>query len=240
MNDYLLRIENLYKYYGDRCILNDIDFKRIGSAPLVVRIILVLLVCVIVGVAGYFLSTTKQLETLQKVQNEESALRQTFVEKQSKAANLDAYKQQLEEMRISFGTLLRQLPNRTEIETLLTDISQTGISSGLDIEFFKPEGLAPKEFYAEYPIKLKVTGRYHEFAEFVSGSRRSFVVEDGRGEEERGREESGAAGAGRHVVRRSRTSGGSMRGEGTPLPDATRILPRPNGALSARARVPRP
>ena len=63
----------------------------------------------------------------------------------------------------------RQLPNETEIETLLTDISQTGISAGLDIDYFKPEGLRPKEFYSEYPIKLKVTGRYHEFAEFISG-----------------------------------------------------------------------
>ncbi|MCK4833461.1 MAG: type 4a pilus biogenesis protein PilO, partial [Gammaproteobacteria bacterium] len=60
-------------------------------------------------------------------------------------------------------------PNETEIETLLTDISQTGISSGLEIDYFKPEGLRPKEFYSEYPIKLKVTGRYHEFAEFISG-----------------------------------------------------------------------
>jgi type IV pilus assembly protein PilO len=72
-------------------------------------------------------------------------------------------------MRTSFGTLLRQLPNETEIETLLTDISQTGISAGLEIDFFKPEGLRPKEFYSEYPIKLKVTGRFHEFAEFISG-----------------------------------------------------------------------
>ena len=72
-------------------------------------------------------------------------------------------------MRTSFGALLRQLPNETEIETLLTDISQTGISAGLEIEYFKPEGLRPKEFYSEYPIKLKVTGRYHEFAEFISG-----------------------------------------------------------------------
>lgn len=149
--------------------LNDIDFKKIGSAPLAVKVILIVLLCAIVATAGYFLSTTKQLEALDKIKKEESTLRQTFTEKQAKAANLDAYKQQLDEMRVSFGTLLRQLPNKTEIETLLTDISQTGISSGLEIEFFKPEGLSPKEFYAEYPIKLKVTGRYHEFAEFVSG-----------------------------------------------------------------------
>ena len=116
---------------------------------------------------GYL--TAGKLEELQKVEKEEVSLRATFDEKAAKAANLEAYKQQLDEMRQSFGALLRQLPNKTEIETLLTDISQTGISSGLDIDLFKPEGLIPKDFYAEYPIRLKVTGRYHEFAQFVSG-----------------------------------------------------------------------
>ncbi len=149
--------------------INDIDFKKIGSAPLAVKAILVILVCIAVAVAGYFLIITSKLEKLEQTQREEQNLRQTFVEKQGKAANLDAYKQQLEEMRVSFGTLLRQLPNKTEIENLLTDISQTGISAGLEIDYFKPEGLNPKEFYAEYPIKLRLTGHYHEFAEFVSG-----------------------------------------------------------------------
>ncbi len=149
--------------------INDIDFKKIGSAPVAVKAVLVLLVCIIVAAAGYALDITNQLDKLKQAEREESTLRQTFTEKQAKAANLDAYKQQLEEMRVSFGTLLRQLPNKTEIETLLTDISQTGISAGLEIEYFKPEGLNPKEFYAEYPIKLRLTGHYHEFAEFVSG-----------------------------------------------------------------------
>jgi len=145
------------------------DLSKIGMAPAPVKILLTVIVCIAVAAAGYFLDTTKQLETHKKAIAEEGDLRRTFDEKQAKAANLDAYKQQLEDMRISFGTLLRQLPNKTEIETLLTDISQTGISSGLEIDYFKPEGLEQKEFYAEYPIKLKVTGRYHEFAEFVSG-----------------------------------------------------------------------
>ena len=145
------------------------DIKKIGMAPMPVKIGLIAFVCIAVIVAGYFLDTTKQLDALEVVAAEELALRETFSTKQAKAANLDAYKQQLEEMKVSFGALLRQLPNKTEIETLLTDISQTGISSGLEIDYFKPEGLSPQEFYAEYPIKLKVTGRYHEFAEFVSG-----------------------------------------------------------------------
>ena len=152
--------------------LNNIDvndLKNIGTAPAIVKGILIILLCVIVAVAGYFLLTTPKLEELKKVEMEEVNLRSVFDEKAAKAANLEAYKQQLDEMRQSFGALLRQLPNKTEIETLLTDISQTGISSGLEIELFKPEGLVPKDFYAEYPIKLRVTGRYHQFAQFVSG-----------------------------------------------------------------------
>lgn len=145
------------------------DLKKIGTAPLPIKIAIIVILCIALLVAGYFLDTTQQQIDLEKVIAEEQQLRQIFAGKQAKAANLEAYKQQLEEMRTSFGTLLRQLPNETEIETLLTDISQTGISAGLDIDYFKPEGLRPKEFYSEYPIKLKVTGRYHEFAEFISG-----------------------------------------------------------------------
>ena len=145
------------------------DLKNIGTAPGIVKVFLIVLLCVIVAAAAYFLVITPKLEELTKVEMEEVNLRTIFDEKAAKAANLDAYKQQLDEMRQSFGALLRQLPNKTEIETLLTDISQTGISSGLEIDLFKPEGLIPKDFYAEYPIKLKVTGRYHQFAQFVSG-----------------------------------------------------------------------
>ncbi len=145
------------------------DIKNIGTAPGIVKTFLVVALCVIVATAGYFLVTTPKVEELKKVEKEELSLKIVFDEKAAKAANLDAYKQQLDEMRQSFGALLRQLPNKTEIETLLTDISQTGISSGLEIGLFKPEGLIPKDFYAEYPIKLKVTGRYHQLAQFVSG-----------------------------------------------------------------------
>ena len=152
--------------------LNNIDIndiKKIGMAPTPVKAVLIVLACIGVATAGYFLDTTKQLDQLKIAAAQENSLKETFATKHRKAVNLEAYKQQLDEMRSSFGALLRQLPNSTEIETLLTDISQTGIASGLEIEYFKPEGLNRKEFYAEYPIKLKVTGRYHEFATFVSG-----------------------------------------------------------------------
>ena len=121
------------------------DLKKIGSAPLAVKIAVIVVLCAALVAAGYFLDTTKQKAELEKFVAEEQQLRQVFSGKQAKAANLEAYKQQLEEMRTSFGALLRQLPNETEIETLLTDISQTGISSGLEIDFFKPEGLRPKD-----------------------------------------------------------------------------------------------
>ena len=152
--------------------LSDIDvndIKKIGSASTPVKVIIIILLCLIAAGAGLFFDTKAQLEILEKAEQEEQTLRTTFDEKQSKAANLDAYAQQLEDMKQSFGALLRQLPNKTEIESLLTDISQTGIASGLEIEYFKPEGLSPKEFYAEFPIKLRVTGRYHQFGKFVSG-----------------------------------------------------------------------
>ena len=152
--------------------LNEIDvndIKKIGSAPMPVKIALIIILCIVVAVAGYFIDTTNQLDVLDMAEKKEQELRDVFDKKQSKAANLEAYSQQLDEMKRSFGALLRQLPNKTEIESLLTDISQTGIASGLDIEFFKPEGLYPKEFYAEFPIKLRVTGRFHQFGRFVSG-----------------------------------------------------------------------
>lgn len=152
--------------------VNDLDvedIKKIGTAPQPVKIGVIIAVCIIVAIAGFWFDIKGQLAQLETAEQKESQLRTVFDAKQSKAANLEAYKQQLKDMERSFGALLRQLPNKTEIETLLTDISQTGIASGLDIEYFKPEGLVPKDFYSEYPIKLRVVGRYHQFAQFVSG-----------------------------------------------------------------------
>jgi type IV pilus assembly protein PilO len=145
------------------------DLKKIGSAPMPAKIAVIAVVCIAVALGGFFTFTKPQLALLKAAENKEVDLRDEYDKKSSKASNLEAYKQQLDDMRRSFGALLRQLPNKTEIETLLVDISQTAIASGLDIEYFKPEGLAPKEFYAEFPIKVRVTGRYHQFAKFVSG-----------------------------------------------------------------------
>ena len=145
------------------------DLKNIGSAPKPVKIIALIIIFITALSLGYFLKITKLNEQLDRLVAKEKTLRQTYDAKQATAVNLDAYTQQLDDMRKSFGTLLRQLPDKTEIESLLTDISQTGIAAGLEIEFFKPDRLISKEFYSEYPIKLKVSGRYHQFANFISG-----------------------------------------------------------------------
>ena len=145
------------------------DLKNIGSAPKPAKIVVLIAIFIGVIVAGYFLKITDLNKELVQLEAEEQKLRLSFDQMQGTAVNLDAYTQQLEDMRKSFGALLRQLPDKTEIESLLTDISQTGIAAGLEIEYFKPENLTSKEFYSEYPIKLKVSGRYHQFATFISG-----------------------------------------------------------------------
>ena len=118
---------------------------------------------------GYWLDTKDQGMRLEKAEQKEQELRQAFEVKAKKAANLQAYEQQLEEMRESFGAMLRQLPNKTEVAELLVDISQTGLASGLEFELFKPQSEIPKEFYAELPISIRVKGDYHEFGNFISG-----------------------------------------------------------------------
>ncbi len=149
--------------------LNELDFSNIGVWPTPVKLILVLIVCVLVAVGGYHLDTKQQLKDLETVEKQENQLRQTFETKQAKASNLAAYRKQLEEMKQSFGAMLRQLPNKTEVAELLVDVSQTGLASGLEFELFKPNAEVPREFYAELPIEIKVKGDYHEFGNFISG-----------------------------------------------------------------------
>ncbi len=121
------------------------------------------------GAGWYFLNTEAQYLQLEQAEKVEQDLRQDFEIKQAKAANLEAYRAQLAEMQESFGAMLRQLPNKTEVADLLVDVSQTGLAAGLEFELFQPQGEVPKDFYAELPIKIKVVGDYHEFGEFVSG-----------------------------------------------------------------------
>ncbi|MEM7400712.1 MAG: type 4a pilus biogenesis protein PilO [Pseudomonadota bacterium] len=148
--------------------LKNVNLANIGTSPLWVKVLLIGLVCIAILFAGYWLHHKNQLEDLKRVQAKEVELKTTFENKAEKAANLELYKVQLEEMRRTFGTLLRQLPSKTEIPALIVDISQTGLASGLEIELFKPEAESIKEFYAEKPISLRVRGDYHQFGSFSS------------------------------------------------------------------------
>jgi type IV pilus assembly protein PilO len=124
---------------------------------------------VVLLLGAYFLVWDGQRPELQRRQGEELQLRQEFRDKHAKAVNLDVYKQQLKDIERSFGALLRQLPGKTEVPNLLVDISQTGLAAGLQEKLFQPEPEQKKDFYAELPIKIRLTGSYHQFGEFVSG-----------------------------------------------------------------------
>jgi type IV pilus assembly protein PilO len=152
----------------DLAQLRNIDFNDVGRWPMSVKTIAIAIICVAVLGAGLWLDTRRQMDALDSIRQKERALKADFQDKQAKAASLDAYKVQMEEMRRSFGAMLRQLPSKTEVAELLVDISQTGLQSGLEFELFKPESERPADFYAELPIKIKVAGSYHEFGQFVS------------------------------------------------------------------------
>ena len=149
--------------------LDDLDLTNIARWPAAARavIILVMMGCIIF--LGYWFHTKDQLLELDKTVQLKKDLKFIFEKKAEQATNLEAYEQQLEDMRESFGAMLRQLPNQTEVADLLVDISQTGLASGLEFELFKPQPENPKEFYAELPISIRVVGEYHEFGNFVSG-----------------------------------------------------------------------
>lgn len=149
--------------------IQELDPNNIGNWPLPVRAIIVSIVIVAVLFAGYYLDTEQQQMKLERAKNKENILKSDFEKKQAKAVNLDAYKAQMVEMEESFGTMLRQLPSKTEVADMLVDITQTGLASGLEFELFKPNKESPKEFYAELPISIKVNGSYHNLGKFVSG-----------------------------------------------------------------------
>lgn len=148
---------------------SNLDPENIGNWPVLVRSLIVVFTSFIVLGLVYYFDTQDQLTELESTQQKEDSLKSTFEKKQAKAASLDAYKDQMKEMEESFGTMLRQLPSKTEVADLLVDITQTGLASGLEFDLFQPKSEAPKEFYAELPIEIKVKGNYHQLGEFVSG-----------------------------------------------------------------------
>ena len=150
--------------------LQSLDPRDPGRWPLAVRAGAVgLCFVVLTAVLIYFFVWDQQLPELQRREDVEQQLRQEFRTKHAKAVNLDLYKQQLKDIERSFGALLRQLPGKTEVPNLLVDISQTGLSAGLEEKLFQPQPEQKRDFYAELPIKIRLTGSYHQFGQFVSG-----------------------------------------------------------------------
>jgi type IV pilus assembly protein PilO len=150
--------------------LRSLDPRDPGRWPLAVRAGAVGLCFVLLSVVlTYIFVWDEQVPELQKREDTEQALRTEFKNKHAKAVNLQVYKDQLKDIERSFGALLRQLPGKTEVPNLLVDISQTGLSAGLEEKLFQPQAEQKKDFYAELPIKISLTGSYHQFGEFVSG-----------------------------------------------------------------------
>ncbi|MFO1204546.1 MAG: type 4a pilus biogenesis protein PilO [Burkholderiales bacterium] len=143
--------------------------KDIASWPLVPRLTALVLLLVLSLGAGYWFVWQHQLDELDAAKKKEEELRTTFLEKKKKAINLDAYRKQLADIEQSFGALLKQLPNKSEMDALLTDINQAGLGRGLQFELFRPASQeVTSDFYAELPITLKVSGNYHDIGAFAS------------------------------------------------------------------------
>jgi type IV pilus assembly protein PilO len=150
--------------------LRALDTNDPGRWPLPFRVGAIAILFVAVVAIGIYMFTIKEeVPLLERAQQEELDLRAQFEDRQRKAANFDAYRAQLAEIERDFGAMLRQLPGKTEVPSLLVDISQTGLGAGLDERLFQPTGEIQKDFYAELPIRLRYTGSYHELGNFVSG-----------------------------------------------------------------------
>lgn len=149
--------------------LNNLTLDNIGSWPLPVKVVGAVLVFAAIVGGGWYQDIKELQVKLETVRKAEGDLKLSFEAKQKKAANLPALKAQLEDIKETFGDLLKRLPNKTEVAELLVDISQQGLGAGLEFDLFKPGNEQPADFYVELPIQIRVLGSYHEFGTFISG-----------------------------------------------------------------------
>ena len=149
--------------------LNNLTLENIGTWPVPVKAGFAAIVFLLILGFAYWQDVSDQQRRLAEAVEQEATLRMTFEARQKKAANLEALKQQQEDIKQTFGDLLRRLPNKTEIAALLVDISQQGLAAGLEFELFRPGAEQPADFYVELPIQIRVTGNYHAFGRFISG-----------------------------------------------------------------------
>lgn len=149
--------------------LRRLDPKKIGSWPVLPKLGVLLLVLLLIIFASYWFDWQNQIEQIKGAKQKEEQLRTTFLEKKKLAIDLPAYKKQLEDIEKQFGTLLKQLPGKSEMDALLIDINQAGLGRGLQFELFKPAAReTTRDFYAELPIAIKITGSYHDIGAFAS------------------------------------------------------------------------
>ncbi|MGZ8212745.1 MAG: type 4a pilus biogenesis protein PilO [Burkholderiales bacterium] len=149
--------------------LRRLDPKKIGSWPVAPKVAVLVLALALILFAGYWFDWSGQIEQIDGEKAKEEQLKTTFIEKKKEALDLPAYRKQLEDIEKQFGALLKQLPGKSEIDALLTDINQAGLGRGLQFELFKPAATeTTHEFYAELPISIKITGTYHDIGAFAS------------------------------------------------------------------------
>lgn len=147
---------------------NNIDFKNAGSLPVPVKLVLLSVLALLIVVGGYFLLWSSEVDAFDQAEVKEQELRQTFLSKKSQAVKIEAYRQQMVDIENTFGALLKQLPDRSEMDGLLTDINQSGLGRGLEFELFKPGQEVVADFYAEMPIQIRLLGNYHDIGAFAT------------------------------------------------------------------------
>lgn len=145
------------------------DIEASGTWPVPVKALVIGIVCLFVAGAGYYLDTMTELENLASLESKEVELKTQFEDKQKKSANLQDYRDQLAQIETSLAIMIKQMPTKEEVASLLVDISQTGLATGLEFRLFKPGAPVAKEFYSELPITIQVIGKYEELSLFVSG-----------------------------------------------------------------------
>ncbi len=148
--------------------INKLDLKTLADWPLPTKLAALFIISAAIVLAGWWFDWRGGMDKLAVAQQKETELRAVFTTKKNQAINLEAYTKQLADIEEAFGALLKQLPNRQEMDALITDVNQAGLGRGLQFELFKPSAETVSEFYAETPIRVKVSGGYHDIASFVS------------------------------------------------------------------------
>jgi type IV pilus assembly protein PilO len=147
---------------------NNIDFKNAGSLPMPVKLVLLSILFLILVALGYWFLWGPELDEFDQAKAKEEELRQVFLTKKAQAVKIDAYKQQMIDIEKTFGALLKQLPDKSQMDGLLTDINQAGLGRGLEFDLFKPGQEVAADFYAEMPIQIKIKGNYHDIGAFAT------------------------------------------------------------------------